>query len=170
MRSTESFEAHLGSGESLVWSGTGSDKLLVRSDYVFVLSGALLGVVALAAFIASLLAVFAGDGAAAFVGLVASMVAGVIALILMFGRLIRRQRRTQNSQYAITNERVIKLLAHGQPSEIVVELADKPRTSFTNHFERRGTITVGSIKIENIDDAAVVYELLSAELAKVSRG
>ncbi len=49
-------------------------------------------------------------------------------------------------------------------------LADQPKTSIQDHFERRGSITVGSIRMENINDAAVVYELLSAELAKVARG
>jgi hypothetical protein len=95
-------------GESLTWSGpSNSERLLVRSDYAFVLSGAVLGVLALGAFIASLLAVFGGDGAAAFVGLVVSVAVGAVAVFLMFGRLIRRLRRTKGKSYAITNERVI---------------------------------------------------------------
>jgi hypothetical protein len=134
-----------------------------------VLSGVVLGIVALAAFIASLLAVFAGDGAAAFVGLVASMVAGVVALMLMFGRLVRRQRRAHLTSYAITNLRVIKLVSGDKPVETSVEFASDPKISLTDHFEQRGTITVGSVKLENIDKAALIYELLSAELAKAAR-
>ena len=171
VRDAELFEGLLGSDESLTWVGRSSvDRLLIRSDYVFVLSGAVLGVLALGAFIASLLAVFAGDGAAAFIGLVFSVAAGALAVFLMFGRLIRRYRRAQRRAYAITSERVIEIVAptehSGQPVVNTVELASDPKTGLTNHFERRGTIAVGTIKLENIADAAVVYELLSGELAK----
>ncbi|MBJ7355282.1 MAG: hypothetical protein JHC98_10710 [Thermoleophilaceae bacterium] len=164
----------LGAGESITWSGrSNSERLLIRSDYLFVLSGAVLGVLALGAFIASILAIFAGDGAAAFVGLVISMAVGALALFLMFGRLIRRYRRAHRTSYAITNTRVIEVVApaehSGEPTVRSVLLADQPKAAFTDHFERRGSITVGTIKLENIDNAAVVYELLSAELAKLAR-
>lgn len=175
MTAADLFEDQLGADESLAWSGrSNSERLLIRSDYVFVLSGVVLGILALGAFIASVLAIFAGDGAAAFVGLVISTAVGALALFLMFGRLIRRFRRAHRTAYAITSERVIERIApaeaHGQPTIHTVALADQPKTSFTDHFERRGSITVGSIKLENINDAAVVFELLSAEMAKASRG
>jgi hypothetical protein len=160
-------EHELGVGESLVWTGRGSDRLLIRSDYVFVLSGAVLGVIALGAFVASLLALIDGDGAAATIGLLVSLVAGALAVFLMFGRLIRRYRRMRSTAYAITNQRVIE--AHELRTESV-SLASNPSAKLTNHFERRGTITVGTIKLENINDAAVVFEILSAEIAKVDRG
>jgi len=166
----ELFEQQLGTGETLVWSGRGSDRLLIRSDYFFVLAGTVLGVVAIAAFVASLIALFGGDGAASFIGLVVSFFAGVLALFLVFGRLIRRYRHTQRNGYAITNRRVIQLTAAADrsldPTPTFVNFSENPTTALTNHFERRGTITVGDIKIENINDAAVIYELLSAELAK----
>ncbi len=166
----ELFEQQLGAGESLVWTGRGSDRLLIRSDYFFVLVGAVLGVVAIGAFVSSLIALFGGDGATSFVGLIVSFLAGVLALFLMFGRLIRRYRHTQRIGYAITNRRVIQLTAAADRAEdpiaSFVDFSDNPTTALQNHFERRGTIRVGTIKIENINDAAVVYELLSAELAK----
>jgi hypothetical protein len=173
-REAEPFESELAAGESLTWAGrSNSDRLLVRSDYVFVLSGAALGVVALGAFIASLLAIFAGDGAAAFVGLVVSFAAGALALFFMFGRLISRYRRTKRKSYAITSERVIERIAPAhhseQPVTRSVDLSTRPKASLTNHFERRGTITVGAIKMENINDAPVVFELLSGALANASR-
>ena len=135
----------------------------MRSDYFFVLLGACLGVMAIGAFIASLLALIDGDGAAAFIGLFVSLLTGAIALFLVFGRLIRRYRRTHGRTYAITNLRVIESRLSETRS---VDLASGPASDVTHHFERRGTITVGDIKIENVDNAAVVYELLSAELAK----
>jgi hypothetical protein len=161
----------LGANESVTWSGrSNSERLLIGSDYFFISIGAILGVLALGAFIASLLAVFAGDGAAAFVGLLISAGIGVLAIFLMFGRLVRRFGRAERTSYAITSERVIALVAptheNGQPIIRTVALADLPKTSLTDHFERRGSITVGSITLENIDDAAVVYELLCAELAR----
>lgn len=160
----ELLEQALGDGESLVWTGRSSDRLLMRSDYFFVLLGACLGVMAIGAFIASLLALIDGDGAAAFVGLFVSLLAGAVALFLVFGRLVRRYRRTHGRTYAITNLRVIE--SHLSETRSV-DLASGPAADVTHHFERRGTITVGDIKIENVDNAAVVYELLSAELAKL---
>jgi hypothetical protein len=173
-RDAELFEAQLGADESLAWSGhSNSERLMIRSDYVFVLGGAALGVLALGAFIASLLAVLDGDGAAAFVGLLISIAAGALALFLIFGRLIRRFRRARRTSYAITSERVIEIVvpADGseQPAVQSIALEDQPKTRFVDHFERRGSITVGSIKLENIDGAAVVYELLNSELAKAAR-
>lgn len=173
-RDAELFESQLGADESLTWVGrSNSERLLIRSDYAFVLSGAVLGVLALGAFIASLLAVFAGDGAAAFIGLFVSFAAGALAVFLIFGRLIRRYRRAKRKSYAITTQRVIEIVApadhSGDPVVTTVELASGPKTDLTNHFERRGTITVGAIKLENISDAAVVYELLSGELAKAGK-
>ncbi|MBJ7458775.1 MAG: hypothetical protein JHD02_06285 [Thermoleophilaceae bacterium] len=166
-------EAQLGEGESLVWSGRSSDKLLIRSDYVFVLGGALIGVIALGAFVSSLLALFRGDAEAATVGLPVSIAVGAVGLYLVFGRLISRYRRGRRKSYAITDKRVIELTRRDDPSkppfEKTVALADEPATSLQNHFERRGTITVGSIKLENIDDAPVVFELLSAALANAHR-
>ncbi|MGH2960507.1 MAG: hypothetical protein ACRDKE_12940, partial [Solirubrobacterales bacterium] len=139
----------------------------------FVLLGAVLGVIAIGAFVASLIALFGGDGAASFIGLIVSLLAGALALFLMFGRLIRRYRHTQRNGYAITDRRVIQLTAAADrtqdPTARSIEFSTNPVTSLQNHFERRGTITVGTIKMENINDAAVVYELLAAELAKVER-
>lgn len=170
---TLTVEAQLGEGEALVWSGRSSDKLLIRSDYIFVLSGALLGVIALGAFVATLIVFFGGDAAAATVGMPFAIAVGAASLYLMFGRLIRRYRRSRRKSYAITNLRVIELTTRDDPSEPpfekIVELADAPTTSLQNHFEGRGTILVGSVKLENINDAPVVYELLQAELAKTHR-
>jgi hypothetical protein len=175
VRDAELLEEQLGANETLIWTGTSnSERLLIRSDYFFVSIGAILAVLALGAFIASLLAVFAGDGAAAFIGLIVSIAVGVLAIFLMFGRLIRRFGRAKLTSYAITSERVIEIVGSadrsGQPTVRSIALADEPKASFVDHFERRGSITVGPLKLENINDAAVVYELLSAELAKAARG
>lgn len=169
-----SLEAQLNPDEELVWAGrANSDRLLRRSDYVAVWSGILLGTVAMAAFIAAIVALIGGSGTGGVIGLLLAAVLGAIALYLVFGRFARRFGRTRRAAYGITTSRVISMRGPAQPGgdPVIEQLAIAPgiATRLTTHYDGRGTITVGGLSLENIDDAAVVYELLQAQIARQSR-
>jgi hypothetical protein len=149
----------------------------MRIDYLLVPLGFVIGVVALAALIAALKAIFsANDGAAAFIGLCVSLAAGFASLYLVFGRFIKRFRHARDSVYVMTETRLIERRAvHGEKPIIkFVRLSDDPDVTMRSHYEQRGTIRVGSgsgaIDLFNIDQAPVALEEIHAQLARVKRG
>lgn len=164
----------LGQNEELVWLGkANSDRLLRRSDYAWVWLGILLGTIAMAAFVGAVLALIDGGAEGAVVGFLLAVIVGFIAIYLVFGRIARRFGRTHRAAYGITTSRVIAMRGDGElggsPSVEQVTLAADTPTGLQTHYERRGTISVGDIKLENIDDAAVVYELLQSQIAQIER-
>lgn len=169
-----SLQDQLDRDEQLVWVGkANSDRLLRRSDYFFVWAGIFLGTVAMAAFIAAILELFNGNGTGALVGFLLSLVLGAVGLYFVFGRFARRFGSTRRAAYGITDTRVIVI-------ELPTELGAAPEISqvaispdlesrLVTHYENRGTISVGDLTFENIDDAPVVFELLQAQIAQSAR-
>jgi hypothetical protein len=128
----------------------------------------------MAAFIGAVLALFDGEPVGAVVGFFLSGIVGFIAIYLVFGRIARRYGRTHRAAYGITTTRVISMRNDGElggaPTiEQLTLTADTP-TDLQTHYEGRGTISVGKLKLENIDEAAVVYEQLLAQIARSGRG
>ena len=172
--STPSLEAQLSDDEQLVWTGRGnSDRLLRRSDYVWVWIGLVLGVVAFMAAIAAVMTMFNGEPAGSLIGLLTALTLGGIGIYLVFGRFARRFARTRRAAYGITSTRVIAMRTSSEPGaapEVVqVPITEDLVTALTTHYDGRGTITVGELELENIDDAAVVFELLQVQLARTAR-
>jgi len=84
----------LAPGETILWTrAPNRDRLLMRIDYLLVPVGFVIGVVAAAAVVAAIIAIFNGDGAAAFIGLIVGLAAGAAALYIVFGRFIKRFRQ-----------------------------------------------------------------------------
>jgi hypothetical protein len=157
---------HLRPGETVVWSGQPNrDKLLMRVDYIWVPLGLLIGVLSIASFVAALLTLFDGN-AGAVIGLLVSMLLAALALYLVFGRFVQRRRRAAATFYAITDSRVVAL-DRGVVNEVGLGESIEPR--LTEQFERRGVISVGKLDLWNIDNAAVVFEILSGQIAAASR-
>jgi hypothetical protein len=165
-------DEQLAPGETIIWTrAPNRDRLLMRIDYLLVPLGFVIGVVAAAAFVAALLAIFEGDGAAAFLGLVMAVVAGAIALFLVFGRFVKRFRQARDSVYAMTETRLFerRAVSGGDPIIKSVQLSEDPPISVRRHYEQRGTIKVGPVELFNIDDAAVAVEEIHAQIALVKR-
>ena len=171
--STPSLEAQLTEDEQLVWTGrANSDRLLRRSDYAWVWLGFLLGAIAFAALIASVMTLIGGEPAGSFVGFLVALGFGALAIYFVFGRFAGRFRRTRRAAYGITTARVIAMRSSselgGEPEVLQVPLGADTRSKLATHYDGRGTITVDGLALENIDDAAVVFELLQAQLARVA--
>jgi hypothetical protein len=160
--------------ERIVWVGrANSDRLLRRSDYAAVWGGIVLGVVATALLIATTGVMLQRATIGAAIGFLAGVALGALALHLVFGRFVRRFLGTRHAVYSITSTRVIAMRGPDRPGgEAVVdqvELTPRTETALQTHYEGRGTITVGALRLENIDDAAVVNELLQAQIAQLER-
>lgn len=154
-------------GERIVWSGKPNrDKLLMRSDYWFMPVGLLFGLLAIASFIAAIVALFADGGAGAFVGLLASIVLGFISFQLVIGRVVRRRRAFGSLKYAITDRRVLALTGDALRAHSLGEM----QPTLVNQYERRGDIRTGNLTMQNLDDAAVVFEILSGQIAAARQG
>lgn len=160
--------------EELVWVGkANSDRLLRKSDYVWVWSGIVLGTVGMAALIAAVLALADGNPTGGLLGLLIAAVLGALALYFVFGRLARRYAQTNRAAYGITTSRVIVMQS---PTSIgagptIEQLTITPdlQSSLATHYEGRGTISIGDLTFANVDDAAVVFELLQAQIALSAR-
>lgn len=167
------FSERLAPGEEIVWSGAPNSERLLRSvDYVWVWAGILLGVVAMASFIAAVVAIFeASNGGAVVIGLFVSAVLGVASIYLVFGRFAGRFRKLRRVSYALTPVRVLKRTGPDSPvGDPVFEEARLTPSMYTNlstYYQGRGTITAGSLRLENIDEAPVVFEMLQAQLAQL---
>jgi hypothetical protein len=162
----------LAPGETIIWtSAPNRDRLLMRIDYLLVPLGFVIGVVAAAALVAAVLAIFDGDGAAAFLGLLLALLTGALALWLVFGRFISRFRQARDSVYAMTETRLFERRAVSGSDPIIksVQLSDDPPISMRRHYEQRGTIRVGPVELFNIDNAAVAVEEIHAQIAQVKR-
>jgi hypothetical protein len=162
----------LAPGETIIWTrAPNRDRLLMRIDYLLVPLGFVIGVVAAAALVAAVLAIFDGDGAAAFLGLLLALLTGALALWLVFGRFISRFRQARDSVYAMTETRLFERRAVSGSDPIIksVQLSDDPPVSMRRHYEQRGTIRVGPIELFNIDNAALAVEEIHAQIAQVKR-
>lgn len=169
-----SIQQQLGSNEELVWVGkANADRLLRRSDYASVWLGILLGTIATASFVGAILALIDGTADGAALGFVLALILGGLALYLVFGRIARRFERTHRAAYGITTRRVIAIVAPTElgadPTILQQPISADLKTNLSTHYENRGTITAGEIKFENVDDAAVVFELLQAQIARAGR-
>lgn len=170
----EQFNERLAPGEEVVWVGAPNrDRLLRSIDYVYVWTGVLLGVVATAAFVAAVIAMFdASNGGAVVVGLFVAAVLGASSIYLVFGRFIGRFRKIRKVSYALTSTRVIKRTGpatlEDAPAFEEARLTPSMYTNLSTYYEGRGTITAGSLRLENIDQAPVVFELLQAQLAQLN--
>lgn len=153
--------------ERVVWVGRpNSDRLLRRSDYAAVWGGVLLGTVAMALLIAGLIALTDRATTGGVAGVIVALLLGALALYLVFGRLARRFGRTRGTAYMITSTRVLAIRADDVQETALTSDVD---THLAMHYEGRGTITVGSVTFENVDDAAVVYEHLQAQIAQLAQ-
>lgn len=148
-------------GETVVWSGTPNrDQLLVRSDYWWIPLGLLIALLALAAFIASIVAFFGGS-AGGVVGMVVAIALGAIAYQLVIGRVVRRRASLAGLNYAITDRRVMVVGSGGQQ----VAALNGAKPELTQHYNNRGTIELGGLRLENINEAPVVFEIISGQVA-----
>lgn len=147
-------------GETVVWSGTPNrDQLLVRSDYVWIPLGLLVALLALAAFIASVVTFIGGNGGGV-VGLVVALALGAVAYQLIIGRVVRRRAALKNLSYAITDRRAIVVGDNLQTTAL-----NGASPQIVQHYNNRGTISLGDLRFENVNDAPLVFEILSAQIA-----
>lgn len=172
---TAVFSPHLLPGEQIVWSGRPNpDELLVRADRIWIPLGLIAMLFALAAFIASIVTLLGAGSGGALVGFLVALALGATGFHLMIGRVAQRRKRFLATEYAITDRRALMLQIAPALDIPKIELKEAALAAsdpkLVNQIAQRGDIAIGRLLFENVDDAPVVFEILSGQIAAARQG